>query len=418
MINKSLTTKITFSFSMLIFLFAILFASVTLIILEQTDKIRIDHELKSSFNKIENYFQLNGLKFDDETAYELASEAELPYYITYTVYNFEDSNILFSNDFFIPVLPVTADKRNESKNFFSKNFYTDGDLNIVYYSKQMLLLDIDTIYLQVTVDKGNQPYFNSTIRRIILWWTALAIPFVLVAFIIARTYVYRIQKLQKDYEREQRFTSDVSHELKTPLAVILGHTNLLRRWGKNDPKILQDSLESIHSEAVSMKKLIDNLLLLARTDNGRYAADNPINRENIHMLSFFTKVKEDFSIVSPEAVFTIECGENDYFNCDRNILSEVMRIIITNSIKYSDENAKITLKYEKGVISEADKGRGISQTDIPRIFDRFYRTDESRNKKTGGTGLGLAIAKNLLALCEKTISCQSEPGKGTTIFIK
>lgn len=403
---------------MLIFLFAILFASVTLIILQQSDKLQIEHELKSSFNKIENFFQLNGLKFEDETGYEIANDAELPYYITYTVYNSEDDTVLFSNDFFVPLLPITAEKHDDAKIYYYKNFYTDGDLNIVYYSKQMQLLESDTIYLQVAVDRGNQPFLKSILRRIILWWAALAIPFVLVAYLISRSYVYRIQKLQQDYEREQRFTSDVSHELKTPLAVILGHTNLLRRWGKDDPKILQESLEAIHSEATSMKKLIDNLLLLARTENGRYKIENPVIAEDIDMKNFFTKIKEDFALVSPSTNFTIECKDKDFFNCDRNILSEVMRIVITNSIKYSDGNAEIKLKYEKGLISETDKGRGIAPDDLEHIFDRFYRTDESRNKQTGGTGLGLAIAKNLLTLCNRSISCQSELNKGTTIFIK
>ncbi len=403
---------------MLIFLFAIVFAGVTIFLLQQAEQNQIEHELKASFNKIENFFQLNGLNFEDETGYELASVAELPYYITYTVYNAEDDTILFSNDFFLPILPLTNGRHNTAKNYFSKNYYTDGDLNIVYYANQMLLLDNDSIYLQVSVDKGNQPYIKTLFGKILLWWALLAIPFVLFALFITRLYVYRIQKLQQDYERERRFTSDVSHELKTPLAVILGHTNLLRRWGKDDPKILDESLNSIHSEATSMKTLIDNLLLLARTENGRYKIDNPLNFEDIDILQFFTKIKHDFSIISPETVFTIECNEHDTFNCDRNIISEVMRIIITNSIKYSETPAKITLKYEKGVISETDQGRGISSADLEHIFDRFYRTDESRNKKTGGSGLGLAIARNLLNLCDRTISCQSELGVGTTVFIK
>jgi signal transduction histidine kinase len=232
---------------------------------------------------------------------------------------------------------------------------------------------------------------------------------------LADTFNSMIERLEKDFEKQRRFVSDASHELRTPISVIHGHVNLLNRWGKNDELQLNKSLATLKSETDNMNKLIENLLLLAKGDNNVFTT----RKEKILLSPLLKEIVDETLMNHNQALISCICEDSLKINGDYNLLKQVLRILIDNSIKFSNPSEEITIEakkdYSNTIVSVMDKGLGISKESIPYIFDRFYRVDESRTKATGGTGLGLSIAKQIIEAHGGTISAKSELGKGTNI---
>jgi signal transduction histidine kinase len=235
---------------------------------------------------------------------------------------------------------------------------------------------------------------------------------------LAITFNEMLDRLQDSYEIQNRFVSDASHELRTPIAVIQGYANLLDRWGKEDKAVLDESVTAIKSEAENMKNLIEQLLFLARSDK---------NTQKIEMSEFQVQeiidevIKETKMIDSTHNIIN-EKNEQLKIVADKNLLKQALRIFIDNSIKYTPEGGNIKLNsYSKGrslVIEIDDTGIGISKEDLPHIFDRFYRADKSRTKESGGTGLGLSIAKWIILKHKGSVEVQSRPHYGTKICLR
>ncbi len=231
---------------------------------------------------------------------------------------------------------------------------------------------------------------------------------------LARTFNALFARLEKDFERQKRFTSDAAHELKTPIAVITGYTDMLCRWGKDDPAVLNEALGVLRRESRSMASLTEDLLTLARAEN---SLSVKYEKATVPLRPFFDQIRKDFSVIAPEARITVQCGQQAVLQTNAEALKQVLRIIIRNSIAYSTPPADITVSFSDSTLTVSDKGRGIPEKDLPRIFDRFYRTDESRNRATGGSGLGLSIAKAVTEKMGASIRAESVPGKGTSIII-
>lgn len=379
-------------------------------------------------------------------------QERIPYYISYTLYYKYEGicYLLASNDPYLPLLQQT--ENFVPRRYYEKAYYADGDLNILY-----LTLPSGIFYVQSSVNMDTDS-IDKMLSILPIIMIALSLPLIAVSFLSARLFAARLlhpvaeitrtakeisasnldrriaqrdvhdelqelgttfndlfARLQADFEREKRFTSDVSHELRTPLAVLLGHLDLLRRWGKSDPKILDSSLETLYTETKSMQALIENLLLLSRSER-----QNQPEMLIIRLKPLLKKLIDDQLLIAPEVQFTLECEESATLFTNSDILVQILRILITNSIAYSEKPAKICIKFVPNPkqLLICDKGFGIDAKDIEHIFDRLYRTDESRNKNTGGSGLGLAIAKTLVQNLGGTIKAQSEgTGKGTTMKI-
>lgn len=234
---------------------------------------------------------------------------------------------------------------------------------------------------------------------------------------LAVTFNDMLDRIQKSYEAQHQFVSDASHELRTPIAVIQGYANMLDRWGKNDENVLDESIEAIKSETDDMKRLVENLLFLARGDN----KTQRVEMKEFCLKSLIDEVyKETLMIVSSH---TVSCNINEDVKIvgDRKLLKEALRIFMDNAIKYTPSGGIITIgsiRIEGYVeISISDSGIGISNEDLPNIFNRFYRADKSRTKDTGGTGLGLSIAKWIIMTHKGTIRVESREGFGTKIII-
>ncbi|HHT89760.1 MAG: ATP-binding protein [Bacillota bacterium] len=201
-----------------------------------------------------------------------------------------------------------------------------------------------------------------------------------------------LERINQSYRLQARFVSDASHELRTPIAAIQGYANLLDRWGKNDPAALQESIDALKEEAANMKDLVEQLLFLARGDNNTMHID----LERFDLGNLAETIYRETEMIDGGHIFKIET-EEAFVLADQGLVKQACRILVDNAIKYTPAGGTIRL-----VVSTQDKharfavqdsGIGIPPGDIPYIFDRFYRADESRARATGGTGLGLSIAK-------------------------
>lgn len=235
---------------------------------------------------------------------------------------------------------------------------------------------------------------------------------------LAMTFNEMIGRLQKSFENQSKFVSDASHELRTPISVIQGYINLLDRWGKEDKEILQESIDTIKNETSSMTNLIEKLLFLARGDSGALKLEN----ENFYLNELIDEVIKESKIIAPDYYIINEKNDCVTICADLRLIKQALRALIDNSIKYTPVKGAIKInsyvELENIAITIEDTGLGISEEELPKLFNRFYRVDEARSKKTGGTGLGLAIVKQIIDVHNGNISIESKLEKGTKVIIK
>ena len=224
-------------------------------------------------------------------------------------------------------------------------------------------------------------------------------------------------RMRDSYRQQARFVSDASHELRTPISVIRGYADMLDRWGKTDEKILEESIEAIKDESESMQHLVEQLLFLARGDSGR----TPLNLTDFDLSDMMKEVWEESVMIDKTHDYLFENGGELPVRGDVSLIKQAARILIENASKYTPEGGEIKLKslVSDGhpAFSVQDSGIGISESDIPYIFDRFYRADDSRSKQTGGSGLGLAIAKWIVERHGGSFEIISRKDIGTRITV-
>jgi signal transduction histidine kinase len=226
-----------------------------------------------------------------------------------------------------------------------------------------------------------------------------------------------LNRIQTGFEKQRRFVSDASHELRTPITVISGYADMLDRWGKQDPSALQESIEAIKSEAKNMYGLIEKLLFLARADQNRQILKkSPLDTERL-----IEEIFQETSIIAPNHIIVLSQNEPATICADSASIKQMLRIFIENSINYTPNGGKINISAKKSGhyfdITIKDSGIGIPSEDQPHVFNRFYRVDKSRTKITGGTGLGLSIANWIAEQHNITINLDSTLGEGTTITV-
>jgi len=220
-------------------------------------------------------------------------------------------------------------------------------------------------------------------------------------------------------KRQEQFVSDVSHELRTPVAIVEGHLSMLNRWGKNDPKVLNEGLDASLQEIKRMKSLIQEMLELTRTEN----IDPNLLTKTTKGGEILHQVVNNFRLLYPD----FEIQLDDRMECDpivqiyRNHLEQIAIIILENAIKYSTDKHRVDVTVSENdktfTFSIRDYGEGISEEDLKQIYNRFFRVDKSRVRTTGGNGLGLPIAKGLVDVYSGKISVESQLEEGTTFTI-
>lgn len=231
---------------------------------------------------------------------------------------------------------------------------------------------------------------------------------------LALTLNRMLDRLQESFETQRRFTADASHELRTPVTAIVGHTNYLLR--RTEPKPEQsDSLTVIRREAERMAKLVNDLLELARADAGFSIDMEPINLvdvvEAVHMEIAPVAGSTEIVITSPQPVQQV-MG-------DAARLKQVVLNLVQNAINAGAERVTISLLRDKGNIRMEilDDGPGVPEDAIPHLFDRFYRVDGARSSRGNGSGLGLAIVKWIVQKHSGTVEVESRLGEGSVFTV-
>ena len=199
----------------------------------------------------------------------------------------------------------------------------------------------------------------------------------------------KLDQLETSLNQQNQFVSDASHELKTPLAIIKGNLDMLLRWGKDDPEILNSSLEISSKEADRLIMLCNELLHLTREMKVKC-------KEAINIIPIINQIIKEFEELHPDFTFTITIDSDKKIWITEEHLRQLLIILLDNAVKYSKaDSKKIELKFINYELKVKDYGIGIEESKINYIFNRFYKTDESRVKNSNSFGLGLAIAKRL-----------------------
>ncbi len=256
-----------------------------------------------------------------------------------------------------------------------------------------------------------------------------------------------LRRLAQSQKRQIRFVDDASHELRTPIAVIQGYVGMLDRWGKEDPRVRDEAIAAIKSEAEHMKTLVDQLLFLARGESDRL----PLHKETVNGCEILRELWEEYRMIDPEHQYHLRIPtttpteatapqpdspleENPpteaetlplYIWADTALLKQSLRTMLDNAKKFTPHGGMITLIARTAttpqgvpevILEIADSGPGIPPEDLPRIFDRFWRGSTARSD-TAGSGLGLSIAKWIIERHGGHIDAASASGLGLRIGV-
>lgn len=224
-----------------------------------------------------------------------------------------------------------------------------------------------------------------------------------------------LERIDRGYQAQARFVSDASHELRTPISVIQGYANMLDRWGKDDPEVRQEAIDAIRAEAASMGTLVEQLLFLARGDNNTQI----VHKKRMDLSDLADEVYRETVLLETGRVIGSEIPPGVLYWGDPGLIKQALRILVDNGVKYTPEGGSVTIRLQAAEaegnirLSVTDTGAGIAREELPRVFERFYRADQSRARETGGTGLGLPIAKWIAARHNGWIQVTSKPGMGS-----
>ena len=383
--------------------------------------------------------------------------SDIPYFITYVIYDSRTEEVIATND---PFLPLLGDTHGKISRFYQKDFFFDGDLDILYYS-----VSHENLVVAVAENIENNA-FSMISKKLPLTLLLMIVPILFISFLLSlfitkntinpvvkitksaqnlttdnlnlelpvskrhdeidelsQTFNRLFMRIKADFDRERQFSNDVAHELNTPLTVISGQANLLLRWGKENPLQLEKSLTAIKDESKSMHTIIENLLQISRIESGRISPQF----SKVDIRELFERIHNEFSSIVPQSQFEISIDYNDdadtpYFNTDPEMLHQILTILISNSIKFAGSECIIKLYMTKRddyiIIKEEDNGPGISQEALPHVFERFYRADEAHIRASGGSGLGLSIAKTLCLALNGQISAGNAEPNGAMFEIR
>ena len=227
-----------------------------------------------------------------------------------------------------------------------------------------------------------------------------------------------IKKLKQTEKYRKDFLGNVSHEMKTPIFNIQGYILTLLDGGLEDKNINRLYLERTEKSINRLITIVDDLESISRLESGEFK----LRFEKFNIVKLVEDIFETEEMMARK--FNIRLEFDGYYNksikvrADKERITEAIGNLITNSIKYGKNNGKTKVGFreegESVLVEISDNGIGISEEDLPRIFERFFRVDKHRSRDTGGTGLGLSIVKHVIQAHEQSIDVSSIPGKGTS----
>jgi len=238
--------------------------------------------------------------------------------------------------------------------------------------------------------------------------------------VVSQQFNELLDKISFYISQQKHFVEDVSHELRTPVAIVEGHLKLLNRWGKDDPEVLEESLEASLAEIKRMKTLVQEMLDLSRAPQVR----EQYKDATTEVVDTLTQIVANFKVLYPDFTFVLDIDSKaDLLSpIYRNHFEQVIIILLDNAVKYSTNRKEIIVSLstvaDQVEIGIQDFGMGLSEEDKKKVFSRFYRVDKARSRERGGNGLGLSIAKELIEGYNGSISLTSRLDQGTVFKVK
>ena len=246
---------------------------------------------------------------------------------------------------------------------------------------------------------------------------AVFLSLLLFLYISKRLADIAIAPIEKAWDQQKQFLADASHDLKTPLTVILANNNIISSHKEETVQSQMQWIESTGEEAVRMRDLVNNMLELAKGE----AAKEELTIWDTNISETVENAMLQFEVVAFERNVSIEGNiqPNIFVKTHRATFAKILEILFDNAIKYSNENEKVSVALyqssKKVFFTINNKGEHISPDELPHIFERFYRTNKER--EVGGHGLGLSIAKKKCDMIGAKISVESNENDGTTFII-
>ena len=269
------------------------------------------------------------------------------------------------------------------------------------------------VFQQVSTERSIIAYVISFLFLIGIGSIALLIP---ISYFLAGK---SLQPIKETFEDQKKFIANASHELRTPLTVIQTNVEVLKL--KEDEQIKDNMkwLNNIASEGETMAKLISELLLIAQAENQQLAIDKEVfdlSSMCQQMVDLMTELANEKEIELSENI-----SQGIQYRGDEERLKQAVRILVDNAIKYTPMGGKVQLCLVQGkrqlLIEVKDTGIGLTEEEKAKVFSRFYRVDDARNRETGGVGLGLNIADYIVKKHNGKIKIDSVPNKGSTFSI-
>ncbi|MCU1491911.1 MAG: periplasmic sensor signal transduction histidine kinase [Acidimicrobiaceae bacterium] len=218
-------------------------------------------------------------------------------------------------------------------------------------------------------------------------------------------------------ERLRQFLADASHELRTPVTSIRGYAELFRRGAANRPEDLALAMRRIEDESIRMGVLVEDLLLLARLDQGR-----PLEAEPVDLAGLAIDAAADAQVVAPDRDITVDADSAVTVIGDEQRLRQVVGNLVQNALRHTPAGTPVTVGVsattQGACLIVRDEGPGLTSEQAERVFERFYRADPSRTRGSGGSGLGLSIVASIALAHGGKARVESEPGRGATFVVE
>ena len=329
------------------------------------------------------------------------------------VYIYENGRIKYytENDYFDKILP---ERKNDTDQVFTKyreNGHFFKELNIT----------VGDYHIQIIRNIDSEMFSISKLISIILFLGIISLIFIyMISLYLTKKALIPIETA---WRNQAKFIQDASHELRTPITIV---SSKLESLLKKPESTIGDEAETVAiamKETRRLKKMVNDLLSLTKEDG-----IVQLNKENLDLKTLIDEITEDYFDIAEYQDKEFSCDiltENTEVYTDKNKFKQILRIFIDNAFKYtkSGDSIGVVVKEDeddkdKLIISVNDSGIGISKEDLPNLFDRFFRSDNVRNKDIDGSGIGLSIADVTAKNIGVEIGVTSEYGKGSSFFIK
>ncbi len=231
-----------------------------------------------------------------------------------------------------------------------------------------------------------------------------------------QAYNAMIDRIEENRQKQERFVSDASHELRTPISVIRSYAELLKRRGKDKPEIFDEATDAILTESDRMQHLTEQMLILAKNED-----QENIIFEQVNISQIARDVIRSLSTAYQREIKYYHDVDHDItIGADRRKIQQAIYILVDNACKYSEDIVLVRMQenHQQLTIDVSDKGEGLTENELVHIFDRFYRVDKARSRKAGGTGLGLAICHQIIQAHGGEIEITSQVNQGSTFTLK